>query len=433
MILSMLLLGVLAGIFGDAFDFRYFFAILLCLCLCLLFLENPEAGIIFFIVILPGINLIVAEWHGMSFGLNGILSLSLLPCWISYILLKKVRIKDALITFPFLALIGITCISFFSSVDKLQTARGIFRFFQIFLLYIIVLETFRDKAKINRLLIAVVASLIIPGMVGFWQYINDTGFHLDGYHRIYGTLTFPNHFSRYLIICLSAILALLFSNGRKTEKLFAGIMGVVCLVLLYLTFSRAAWAGAAAIFFIFALLHLRAGSVALALSPGLFLMLNPHIWERLKPLFLSITNPMDPSLVWRIFQWREIFRMFLSRPLLGHGWGTVKYYAFEAYGMMKGAHNEYLRFAFELGALGLMSFLGILYILFKETLWVYRNNNGDLYFKVLSSAYFALLLSLSALGLAGVMFDLQISFPLLIVLGAAVGSAKRVREKAKPS
>ena len=430
--LFMLFLGGFVAIYGYTFDLRYLFVALFCLGFSIFFLEYPEATLLFFIFAIPTINAIGIKFGGELLGLNGILSLSLLLCGIFYILLKRVRLGSIPIAFPFLALIGLTLVSFFPSVDKFQTARGLFRFLQVFILYALILETFQDKKKIDRLLLVVVVSLIIPAVVGLWQYISDTGFHRGGYHHIHSTLSFPNQFSRYLLISLSAILALLFSKRPRAVKAFAGVMGLACLALLYSTFSRAAWLGVVAIFVVFAILHRRLGSLALALSPGLFVALNPRIWQRIEPLFKPIPNLLDPSLAWRIFHWREVFGIFLSRPLLGHGLGTTRYYAFEAYGTMKEAHNLYLGLAVELGILGLISFLGILYVLFKETIWVYCNSR-DGYFKTLSSSYLALLFILSVLVLCGGAFDLQVAFPLLIVLGAAVGSAKRISERSNHS
>jgi len=74
--------------------------------------------------------------------------------------------------------------------------------------------------------------------------------------------------------------------------------------------------------------------------------------------------------------------MIKDSPWLGFGYGTFPYVLGSYNNMLRGrdAHNSYIIIAAEMGIPALLSFLFIIAVLFKETLWLYKHTT-DIFFK----------------------------------------------------
>ncbi len=407
----------------------WFFGLLACLLFSLFFLERPEYAVLSFVAVINLLWLSQLEIGAVSIGIGGALNLSLTFAGSLYILQRRVNLRSVPIIGPFSLLILASVISAFHSPDKLQSARWAHRLFSMLVLYVIVLDIFCDKPKINRLLLTIVFSSTVPIAIGVWQYINKTGmnFPID-FTRIYSTFKSPANVGNYMMVCLSAALVLLFGGTSRTANISAGIAGLAALGALYMTFTRVAWFGALLMIVLFGLLIRRRGVLWLLVFILAAAALTPGVWQRLEPTLKSISGPLEPALAWRIHHFKHAFPLVFPKILFGQGGGVSRDLIFAASGLDKGAHNGYLTLAIEFGLLGLISCLAVLFILAKQALRVYRNSR-DRYFKILASSYLALLAS----WMLATMFHDSVTayggFTFILILGALTGSAEAIAQR----
>ena len=185
--------------------------------------------------------------------------------------------------------------------------------------------------------------------------------------------------------------AALYLTFRKSSWGFRAVAAVLLVILTaatILSYTRAAWlslVGAGAVFIVYALRMSKTTVWSLAflvlLIAGLNLSYISSKFERnttdssddFNEHVSSVTNvSTDASNLERINRWSCAVRMFMDQPLVGHGPGTYMFlYApyqrpsektiISTNGGNRGnAHSEYLSALCESGALGLLTFLGLL-------------------------------------------------------------------------
>ncbi len=190
------------------------------------------------------------------------------------------------------------------------------------------------------------------------------------------------------------------SSRSKTYRLYAGILAVLLLVALFLSYSRAAWVSIAAIMvialFIVYKIKLRwimITVVALVSSFYIFQHEILYVLEKNKQdssgnfveHVQSIYNiSSDASNLERINRWQSAFRMFSERPIVGWGPGTYQfvYAPFQRSqertiistnaGDLGNAHSEYIGPLSEQGFPGLIIILIMISTIIYTGIKVYR-------------------------------------------------------------
>lgn len=187
--------------------------------------------------------------------------------------------------------------------------------------------------------------------------------------RASGTYFCPNHFANLIAIVLPFALALLaLPSAGLPLRLLAGYTLLLLLPVLYLTESRSGWLGAAAGLGLAAALMALRHSVkrfvtTLIVLPVLALALAAALWnaspmvrERVKG---AMVHDPDNAVQARFDVWRDTVPMIREKPWLGHGPGSYRwvYPRFRSHHfalLINYAHNEYLHFASDYGAVGLV-------------------------------------------------------------------------------
>ena len=282
-----------------------------------------------------------------------------------------------------------------------------------FSVYFLTLWSVRDKKWVELLLIAVVGAGFIAAGYSILQFY---GIELPiwrkvmGRMRLFSTFGNPNYLADYLAASLH--LAVLLFLIQKRTKFFWLFVIATLYTSLILTYTRGAW-------------------VALFLS-GIFVVILLFIYER-KFLFnkrfsiilvltvlasltviFSFPNPLNlnkrnifkrstsiihlkSSASQRILIWSSAIEMIKEKPFLGTGVGNFGVYYPEAQGKFLSrkenknyipqtnrstkAHNDYLQIWAETGILGIISFLTILIILYREIInFLKREKGGGLTF-----------------------------------------------------
>jgi len=130
----------------------------------------------------------------------------------------------------------------------------------------------------------------------------------------------------------------------------------------------------------------------------IFLFAPQDYWQRQMTI---TTYQQDESAMGRIDAWKAGLRMFADRPLLGVGVGAYNV----AYGVKYGGkagpwfstHNAYIQIGADLGFFGILAYLALMYLIWRENTRLIKLNQrtGDNFFLALSQSLKAALIAYS--------------------------------------
>lgn len=274
-------------------------------------------------------------------------------------------------------------LSMLTSVSLALSLEGFFfKLFEWIMLYFIVAEAVNDDKKLNRFLLALIASMILMSMDGLFQHVTGTDFLRKYYagDRIRGSFDSANGFAAWLVAMFPLALSLAFSqignwfgNVHKRSwfkvivKLLLLFLSLLLLLCLAMTLSRSGWlAGFLALVF----LGIFGKRKMLIITAAILLILPFAATVSIKNRADTIMEISKASDV-RFSLWQEALNITADFPLLGAGLNTYasiapRYKVTEETGYYP--HNSYLQMAAESGALGIGAFLWVLAALFKTSL-----------------------------------------------------------------
>ena len=254
----------------------------------------------------------------------------------------------------------------FDLTDSAISLKQLFDNAIVFLLFLYGAQTLRDAEFLLKCMLLLVAAANaiaignVAGILNIGQTIVGTDGNLTG--RVYGAFGHANETAALIVCLLPAYFAAAFSARRGAAVLWisaAAISGA----LLFLTGSRGALVG-----------------LGFATILGSYLCRNLIEWRRAAVFVLILLAIAVPLLIFASLQsggvllhrltemivnpgaeddrtaiWFPVFDRMISSPLAlmtGFGWG-----AYDAMGFPYLTHNHYLALWFELGVIGLASFL----------------------------------------------------------------------------
>lgn len=236
----------------------------------------------------------------------------------------------------------------------------------------------RTPDDFKRCVRIVLLSSVLPLLYGLADIALHGGVIGPNGARLQSTFAHPNIYAFYLTLVVALGFYVLKSatytlSGRARFGLSAYLL--LLLAMLALTQTRSAWIACFGLFFAYALLFERRYLLYLLLIPLLALAI-PDVRERV--LELGTGNEVRQyaklnSFAWRLYIWQSgLGWMRPSHYLLGYGVDAFAYYSptfFPLAGKTHfGAHNLYVQWLFELGALGLLAYLW----LFARLLWTLK-------------------------------------------------------------
>jgi O-antigen ligase len=236
--------------------------------------------------------------------------------------------------------------------------------------------------------------MLIPSLAGVVQIFIGSGFQTTGVeNRLIGTFAHPNAFAFALVVGLTAG-SVLWSTGKsRIEKLLWFMLSGYYLVLLVLTYTRSAWIAAFIVGVIILIKEQKKYLAPLLIMGVLFFAIFPFVSKELNTSYginlqeNSIIQRLQPeseeeagSLYWRWRTWGETLPAFIKQPILGYGPGTFSYvredyitYVTDLESLE--AHNDYLRLAIEMGAIGLILYLALYSAWLKLAISKMKNEN----------------------------------------------------------
>jgi O-antigen ligase len=236
----------------------------------------------------------------------------------------------------------------------------------------------RTPDDFKRCVRIVLLSSVLPLLYGLADIALHGGVIGPNGARLQSTFAHPNIYAFYLTLVVALGFYVLKSATytlSRSARFGLSAYLLLLLAMLALTQTRSAWIACFGLFFAYALLFERRYLLYLLVIPVLALAI-PDVRERV--LELGTGNEVRQyaklnSFAWRLYIWQSgLGWMRPSHYLLGYGVDAFAYHSptfFPLAGKTHfGAHNLYVQWLFELGALGLLAYLW----LFARLLWVLK-------------------------------------------------------------
>lgn len=250
-----------------------------------------------------------------------------------------------------------------SAVELLRVSSGVAMFF-------VVDRLLHDERSLQRLLLAVFASALIPLLVVVFGVV--TGHQLtetkEGVQRLTSTFAQSNPFGHYLLpLSLLGLATVRYVPARL--RLPLGILVAAMMTTLIATFTRGAWLGLVVGLLVLAWYRNRALILGVAGVAVLVVLAVPPVSARVADLS---GNPNEPrrenSLEWRLNYWSEILPLAGQNPVTGIGLGSTS----QALETGKAPHNDYLRSLVELGVVGFLAYVALIVQFIRTSLRALR-------------------------------------------------------------
>lgn len=270
----------------------------------------------------------------------------------------------------FLAIYVLSAIFSTSIVTSLQIALLVGSFIMF---YFVIVNSITTQKKIEWMQRIFVIVGLCVSLYGIYQYVFAGTFASSSFvdkemfedisTRVNGTFDNPNVMGEYLLFVIPIAATYLWKEKKWFQKIIVlGIIGII-LISLALTYSRGCYLGIVASIGIFMLLvNLKFILLFLAGIISLPMILPASIMNRIT----SIGNTSDSSTSYRISIWKgaiDMIKDYWYRPI---GQGTVAFnriyplYSYSGVGA-EHTHNLFLQMIIELGILGVITFLGVIF------------------------------------------------------------------------
>lgn len=316
-----------------------------------------------------------------------------------YDFLKSLKdfFKDKTCIAMFLLLI-LMAVSVTYSQDKKLAVSETARFLSYICLFFIIKYKITESKEYHFLINSYIFTTILLCIFGIYQFFTYAGLNkkfasYTSYSikvKIASTLTNPNNYAAYLLLCVFPVFMLLIYEKRKLKKSLYLLTFLIITVNIVLTFSRNVYLGFALGMLVLIVIYSK--KLLAAFIPLIAAALAvPQIRRRLSEISSS---SLDIS---RIKLWKTALLMFKDHPLLGVGNGNylanyneyIKKYPSLYYEYSDHpTHNSYLKVLSELGIFGIVIFAAML-LFIVINLYKFIKDCEDKYFRYFYTGFFA--------------------------------------------
>jgi putative inorganic carbon (hco3(-)) transporter len=384
--------GYLSVLMGEFSVSRPIFVVALPLLIAIgfTFALSPKALVLAIIVLRAGADPVFqnARFEGQG-GLGGLVNLAVIVLALILVARNPDRVPRAAwwawIPFMTMQFIGVTY-----SPDPFQSLRlvlGQLSTFAMFLLAFHLVDDFKSFDKALRLV--VLSSIPVAALTILAIVRGETFMALDGLETVSGRYSGPFSHPNILAFYLVSIISTLFYQGkRKRGEGYSSINLIpiaymlVLLGLLYATKTRSAWVAAAFLFLLYGIFAERRYLIYLVAAPALAMFI-PEFRDRILDLGQGnelVTYGTLNSFAWRKLiwttglSWMEPSHYFAGYG--GRGFVTKSVIFFPlAGGKEWGAHSVFVQIFFDLGVIGLFSFIWLFWATFRQMLPAFRKES----------------------------------------------------------
>lgn len=240
------------------------------------------------------------------------------------------------------------------------------------ILYLMAVNLFKSRKEI---ILVILIILIVLILADFHFYADMAGRDLSIYRNdLRGGGIFPdlgaNELAAFYAHFIFLPLGLMFYEKRKAVKLFYLSVVLFTLYPILFLFSRGAYF---ATFMGLLFMGIKKSKVLVVCLVVLIIswvtILPSAVVERIN--MTETETGLDKSSDKRLEYWKLGIAQFMRNPVIGVGFDTSQFF--------RGGdlHNEYVEILAEQGIVGLWVFLALLYISFKNGMWLHKNAKDD--------------------------------------------------------
>ncbi|MBN2328160.1 MAG: O-antigen ligase family protein [Candidatus Omnitrophica bacterium] len=260
----------------------------------------------------------------------------------------------------------------------------------------------RSERQLRHLLFGCLGVHTLLVFYGFFTQL------LGGFH-IYGDVAQPffiEHciYAAFITISFAFILAYYLSLEAGPLRFLLGVLTVIFGAAIILTFVRAAWISVffLLLFYLFQFRYKKSSvdlivMLIVVLLLGIVVVITTDIGGMILDRLDSITDTKYTANLDRIDRWKIALQIWGDHPYLGVGWGAYPdlYFVYAPYSqfffdaffnvipysayLRMGAHNIYLELLAEVGLIGLMIYLLLIYVFFRRAIFLQHKIQNPLY------------------------------------------------------
>lgn len=274
---------------------------------------------------------------------------------------------------------GFVCVAFITSGSTSLSLRFFLFHLTCLLIVLVLVSGVKELWQLESAMWLAEGGVFLAAIYGCYQGVvgvavvasqQDMSVNAGMPGRIYSFFDNPNNFAEILVMLLPLLLALILNARSWRGRAAALICLAVGLVAIGYTYSRSGWLGLALAVFVFlALQNWRIVPFAIAAAVAVLPFLPETIYNR----FLTIGNMQDSSTRYRFAIYEATGELMKDHWLKGVGLGSdVMTKTFSTYPTMFDGnhpvhtHNNYLQMFGELGILGGLSYLAVVFSQLKQ-------------------------------------------------------------------
>ena len=279
---------------------------------------------------------------------------------------------------PLYLLTFLSVLSLAFSINPVVSIGQSIKFISAVSIVLLVSNVANSKKNIINIYRGIVFSSVIPMLYGYYQYFTGSGHVVLGEHtqRITSFFGFANLYGIFLaLIIFSAAILYFESESRMWKRIYIGIL-VSAVVSSILALNRGTWIAMTLALFLsypFYSKYLKLRYFVMAFSIIAIAAAGIVINRFLE---LGEQRIGADTLGGRMQLWFMILNSFTEIPLLGYGAGTAQEALTRLYGISQVPHNDYLRLLVELGLLGPVIYISLLFREFLGNIRLRRSSSA---------------------------------------------------------
>lgn len=284
------------------------------------------------------------------------------------------RLGLGFIAFVISTLVGVGVAS-----DKAEALRVLIFFVTAFILTIVMSAAVTDKEKLKKLLGFVFTAVIATAVYGFYQRVigveidaslTDLSANTAMPGRVFSTFENPNNYAEFLVLTIPLCFAYCSMIKQDSLRRISYILSLLPIGALLMTYSRSGWVSFAIAAVVFVFFYNKKLIPVLIVAAVACIPLLP---ETILARIMTIGSTADSSNMYRIYIWDGVMKMLEKYWVSGVGLGPGNFrsvyvgFCNSVASPAPHSHMLYLEIWVELGVLGIVSYLGMLFSLFRRS------------------------------------------------------------------
>lgn len=260
-------------------------------------------------------------------------------------------------------------------------ALGLWRayFLESLMFFLLFVYNFKKPKDLKIVFWSMAGLIFYLGFISFWQYFSawnlPAAYNIPNVKRLTAVFSYPNALALLVAPISAFLLGLSFELKNKTEKTISLLAALFALVLVFATQSEGALLALAIALFALVFCKLKqkvyqAGLLAISFFIIFFSPIKLYILQAWQDLFYPTASHFTGSLAIRGLQWQETMSLLKDHWLFGAGLNNyqnlmVQYHQITWLEIFLYPHNIFLNFWVELGLLGLVIFILLLFYIIQ--------------------------------------------------------------------